>query len=96
MQKRKLISNEYRCQPMEPDLISREVNRARGFHMDPCELLMRLEERALALYESRTMPAYANDDDQYSFIQSWVGRKIEEMNYEDKELDENERNERRV
>lgn len=79
MRKRKLISNEYRCQAMEPNKIASEVNRARGFHMDPCELLMRLEDRAIILYESRVPPAYSNEDDQYHFMKSWVGRKIDEL-----------------
>ena len=74
-----LISNEFRTVTMEPDLVSAEINRARGFHMDPCEILIRLEERGLSSYEQRTPPMCEVEADRTSYVRNWVQRHIDEL-----------------
>ena len=76
---KKLNSNQYRCKAMDPESISAEINRARGYHHDPCDILIRLEDRAEALYEARVPPTYDDDDDRVFFIRAWVGLKIDEL-----------------
>lgn len=47
--------------------------------MDPCEILMRLEERAVVAYELRTPPMCEDETDRISFVRNWVRNHINEL-----------------
>jgi len=48
-----LISNSYRTSSLSILSVQRELNETKGYHLDPLELLIGLEERAHAIWRAR-------------------------------------------
>lgn len=76
---KKVISNEHRVKSFSLAGISREINQARGYDMNPCDLLMRLEERGGTLYEAFAIAGTTTEEDEYFFIRSYVRKCIDNI-----------------
>ena len=66
-----LISNEYRTSSMSIPSIMREANEARGYDLDPLDLLTQLEERGDALWRTEN-----SHESRKNFVSRYVSSAI--------------------
>lgn len=65
--KSSLISNAYRTTSLSIPSVQREVNEAKGYGLDPLELLIQLQDRADELWETADC-----DQSRESFLDQYV------------------------